>query len=154
MDLFSPTLILRHKRENLKKCSLHGLEGRPDCQFFTYPKDTLPTLENYLLLTPGAPELKPADASRGILLVDGTWRYAEKMIQQLQVPHLFECRSLPAHFETAYPRRQEISTGLASIEALYIAYFILGRSTDGLLDFYFWKENFLQKNRDWLTNSN
>jgi pre-rRNA-processing protein TSR3 len=37
--------------------------------------------------------------------------------------------------------------GLASIEALYIAYFILGYDTMGLLDQYHWAELFLEKNQ-------
>jgi pre-rRNA-processing protein TSR3 len=62
-------------------------------------------------------------------------------------------RSLPSHYKTAYPRRQldcpDPERGLASIEALYAAYSILGRSTDGLLDRYHWKEEFLsQKEAD------
>jgi pre-rRNA-processing protein TSR3 len=59
-------------------------------------------------------------------------------------------RSLPKGFQTAYPRRQldcpDPSQGLASIEALYIAFFLLGRECDFLLDGYYWKELFLQRN--------
>jgi ribosome biogenesis protein Tsr3 len=36
--------------------------------------------------------------------------------------------------------------GLASVEALYLAYHILGRPTDGLLDQYHWGEEFLRLN--------
>jgi pre-rRNA-processing protein TSR3 len=39
---------------------------------------------------------------------------------------------------------------LASIEAIYIAYWILGRDVTGLLDNYHWKDLFLQKN-NWKT---
>jgi pre-rRNA-processing protein TSR3 len=44
------TIILRHARENLKKCSLKGLEKRSDFRFFTYPKDLLPEMPDYILL--------------------------------------------------------------------------------------------------------
>lgn len=135
------TLILRHKKENLKKCSLRGLEVREDFRFYTYPKETLPDLTGYILLTPDAPPLTAQDCAYGILLLDGTWRYAEKMAKV--VPPSCIRRSIPAPFKTAYPRHQEISTGLASIEALYIAFFILGKPTTGLLDNYYWKEPFL-----------
>lgn len=61
-----------------------------------------------------------------------------------------ETRSLPTHFKTAYPRRQEDcpnpEAGLASIEALYITYYILGRSTEILLDNYYWKKEFIGLN--------
>jgi pre-rRNA-processing protein TSR3 len=65
---------------------------------------------------------------------------------------LHRVRSLPDMFVTAYPRRQcdcpDQLRGLASVEALYVAYFITGRNTDGLLDNYHWKELFLEKNRE------
>ncbi|MBS0620078.1 MAG: DTW domain-containing protein [Verrucomicrobia bacterium] len=147
MVLFPPTLILRHRRENLKKCSLRGLEGRKDCHFFTYPKQPLPPLEGYFALSLDAPLLTEADAHLGILLIDGTWRHAQVMERQIPDFEKVPKRSLPAHFQTAYPRRQEDckdpSRGLASVEALYLSYRILGRGTEGLLDHYHWKEAFL-----------
>ena len=141
MFTFPPTFILRHRRENLKKCSLRGLETREDLRFFTYPKDTLPACPGYILLATEAPPLSPQDRDRGLLLLDGTWRYAEKMQKQLK--HPLETRSIPEGFVTAYPRRQEELHGLATVEALFIAYAILGRDTSGLLDGYHWRETFL-----------
>jgi|SRR3989339_33375 len=150
MDPFPVTVIYRHKKENLKKCSLRGLEPRSDLAFYTYPKDTIPPLSSYILLTLDAPPLTQEDANYGIFLIDGTWKHAETMYNQLSKPHLFITRSLPSHLKTAYPRRQEDCVdperGLASVEALFAAYYILGRKTEGLLDFYYWKEAFLQKN--------
>lgn len=146
MISFPPTLILRHRKENLKKCSLRGLETREDFRFFTYPKDTLPDLSGYILLTPDAPPLSQEDEDKGIFLIDGTWAYASVMYKQLSFPHLFITRSIPQNIVTAYPRRQDEPQGLASIEALYIAYLITGRDPQGLLDNYYWKELFLQKN--------
>jgi pre-rRNA-processing protein TSR3 len=147
MTYFPPTIILRHKRENLKKCSLRGLETREDMVFLTYPKSFLPDLKGYCVLTLDAPPLTKDDAHLGLFLIDGTWRYAEKMERSLPSP--FICRSLPTHFRTAYPRRQldcpEPERGLASVEALYLAYSILGRSTEGILDHYHWKELFKAK---------
>lgn len=150
MFSFPPTIILRHRRENLKKCTLRGLETREDMLFFTYPKDTLPDLSSYVLLTLDGPVLSEEDADKGIFLIDGTWRYASLMFNQLPKPHLFCYRSLPSHYQTAYPRRQldcpDPERGLASIEALFMAYKALGRDLEGLLDNYHWKEAFLQKN--------
>lgn len=146
---FPPTIILRHKRENLKKCSLRGLEQRKDMVFLTYPTSLIPDLTRYCVLTLDAPLLSPEDAHLGLFLIDGTWRYAEKMAKSVasSVPGPFVCRSLPTHFRTAYPRRQldcpDPERGLASVEALYLAYSILGRSTEGLLDHYHWKEQFI-----------
>src|SRR6185437_8357424 len=147
MSYFQPTIILRHRKENLKKCSLRGLEARPDFRFFTYPKDVLPDLTGYALLTLDAPPLTGADATLGLFLIDGTWRYAEKMFSQLPKPHPFTLRSIPGHFRTAYPRTQEgcqdPERGLASIEALYAAFLVTGRDTTGLLEHYHWKRDFL-----------
>ncbi len=143
-----PTLILRHRRENLRKCSLSGLEHRDDLRFFTYPMQALPSLENYLVLKVGAPELSSADADKGLLLIDGTWRLAQ--IMEKHIPGAPEARSLPAGFRTAYPRRQtecpDPAAGLASVEALYLAHHFLGKSTAGLLDHYRWKDQFLALN--------
>lgn len=143
------TLIIRHRRENLRKCSLTGLETRPDLTFFTYPQDSLPLIPNLLVLKIGAPLLNEKDADRPLLLIDATWRLAQTIEKKL--PSELEARSLPTHFRTAYPRKQtdcpDPETGLASIEALFIAHLLLGRSTDGLLDRYYWKNSFLKLNR-------
>jgi len=150
MFLFYPTIILRHKKENLKKCSLRGLETRSDLQFFTYPGAQLPNLSKYILLSLDAPPLTKEDGDLGIFLIDGTWRYSVLMERYTMKTHTYVRRSLPSTFRTAYPRRQEDCAdperGLASIEALWAAYKILGRDTEGLLDGYYWKEEFLAKN--------
>ncbi|MBU6383639.1 MAG: hypothetical protein KGQ49_04195 [Verrucomicrobia bacterium] len=138
------TVIVRHRRENLKKCSLRGLEKRDDLRFYTYPIQQLPDLTGAILLKVGAPPLTIEDQERTILLIDGTWRLAA--IMEHQLPPL-ETRSLPTHFQTAYPRTPNPEGGLASVEALYIAHRILGRSTEGLLDHYYWKERFLTLNQ-------
>lgn len=141
---FPPTIILRHNRENLRKCSLKGLEKRDDLIFLSYPTSKLPDLTNYIVLTLDGPPLSPADGHLGIFLIDGTWRHAKTMSKIL--PDGLIKRSLPAHIKTAYPRRQDDcpdpNRGLASVEALYTAYSILGRETSGLLDHYYWKDQF------------
>ncbi len=138
------TVILRHRRENLKKCSLRGLEKRDDLIFYTYPVDPIPDYSQYLLLKVGAPTLSIEDQSRGLFLIDGTWRLSS--IMEKELPFKMQARSLPLHFRTAYPRKPNPETGLATVEALYIAHQILGRSVEGLLDFYYWKTQFLNKN--------
>lgn len=147
------TIILRHRRENLKKCSLRGLEKREGFRFFTYPKDTLPEMPSYILLKVGAPPLTKEDHDKGLFLIDGTWQLAAVMEKNLP-PNNFVERSLPCHFRTAYPRRQTLcpdpETGLATLEALYIALFILDRPRDGLFDHYYWKDDFFQRNPELL----
>lgn len=156
MDLESPpTVIWRHKKENLKKCSLRGLENRADFQFFTYPIQPLPDLDGYILLTLDAPPLGAADANRGLFLIDATWRYAAVMEKQLGYDlSRFAARSIPAGYRTSYPRCQTACSnpdvGLASVEALYIAYLLMGRDPSGLLDQYYWRESFIELNKSCL----
>ena len=143
---YPQTIIVRHKKENPKKCSVIPLKGRPDAKFFLHPVRAKPDLTGYVRLAADGPPLSPADREAGILLLDGSWRSADRMTKAfLQVPP----RSL-AGFVTAYPRTSKLGTdpdnGLASIEALYLAYRILGRPTVGLLDQYVWAEPFLRAN--------
>jgi pre-rRNA-processing protein TSR3 len=149
MKDYPNTIILRHRKENLKKCSLTGLESRADMGFLTYPSSHLPEKDGYLLLSLDAPLLSIADKDKGIYLIDGTWKLAAKMDSML--PFAPERRSLPKHYRTAYPRRQtgclDPDIGLASVEALYIVYTILERNTTGLLDNYPFAENFLELNK-------
>lgn len=142
------TLIVRDPKENPKKCSILPLRGRADIQIFTYPPADLPPLDDYLRLAGDVdcPELSTADRERGILLLDGSWRSAGKMSAHFaHVPP----RRLSG-WKTAYPRVSKLGSdpaeGLASLEALYVAYHILGRPTDGLLDHYRWAAHFLELN--------
>jgi pre-rRNA-processing protein TSR3 len=152
MNHFPPTIIYRHRKENLKKCSLRGLEKRSDFLFYTYPQARLPDLRGTILLSMEGEPLSEQDKEAQLLLIDGTWNYAEVMHRQLekQFPEGIVKRSLPGNWETAYPRKQtkcpDPERGLATIEALYAAYVAMGRPTDDLLDHYHWKELFLQKN--------
>jgi pre-rRNA-processing protein TSR3 len=150
MQSFPPTVVIRHRLENLKKCSLRGLEQRPDFQFFTYPYQQLPDLSGYIVLTIDAPPLSVEDQAHGLLILDATWRYAAKMFKPFAHQPQYLFRSLPSHYRTAYPRYQhdcaDPERGLASIEAIYLAYHLLHRDTTGLLDNYYWKNLFLEKN--------
>jgi len=146
MEAHPITIIVRHPRENPRKCSVLPLQGRADLQFFSYPAEGLPPLDAYVRLAAEGPALSVADREHGILLLDGSWRAAGKMISHFEaVPP----RSL-AGWKTAYPRVSKRGTdpsnGLASIEALYIAYCLLGRPTDGLLEHYHWAKAFLELN--------
>lgn len=142
-----PTIIVRHRKENPKKCSVMPLKGRADVVFCNYPVRGTLDLSGYIRLAAEGPELSASDAGAGILLLDGSWRWADGMVQDfLHVPP----RSLHG-YKTAYPRISKLGTdpdnGLASIEALYIAYHILDRPTAGLLDAYHWAERFLAENQ-------
>jgi len=148
------TLIFRHRRENLKKCSLRGLESRPDLQFLTYPPKTFPDLSSHILLHFEGPILSEEDRHAPLLLIDGTWKYSASMLKNIEQKVILQKRSLPAHFRTAYPRRQPDcpfpDRGLASVEALYIAYLLTKKDPTGLLDHYHFKDLFLEKNHSFL----
>jgi|JI10StandDraft_1071094.scaffolds.fasta_scaffold03989_8 pre-rRNA-processing protein TSR3 len=154
ITLFLPTIILRHRKENLKKCSLHGLEKREDLHFLTYPIDEIPFLKEGLLLDLNAPPLSAKDRGKQLFLIDGTWNYAAVMHRQIPYPDKWARRSLPGNVRTAYPRKQtgcvDPKRGLASVEALFMAHLILGYPTEGLLDHYYWKEEFLHLNSKFL----
>jgi pre-rRNA-processing protein TSR3 len=140
------TIIVRHPKENPRKCSVMPLKGRADVLFLGYPVARLPSLEGYVRLAAEGAELSAADGAQGILLIDGSWRWADAMTAAFaQVP----ARSLH-NVRTAYPRVSKLGTdpsnGLASIEARYMEYHILGRPTDGLLDGYRWAKQFLALN--------
>ena len=132
-----PTVILRHKKENKNKCSLKGLEQRQDFSFYTYPKDSLPDLNGYFLLDLSGEPLSDKDLDMGIFLIDGTWKYASIMADKIKDIKVVK-RRIPKRYFTAYPRKQtgciEPEFGLASIEALYLAYRAMGKDTTGLLD--------------------
>lgn len=141
------TVIVRHPRENPRKCSILPLRGRADLFICTYPVPQPLDLTAYVRLAAEGPPLSAADASRGLLLLDGSWRWAGAMTRDfLDVPP----RSLSG-YQTAYPRVSKLGTdpnnGLASVEALFLAHHLLGRSTSGLLDHYRWGAEFLARNR-------
>ena len=147
MSLTYPvTIVVRHPREAPAKCSILPLRDRPDIVFLQHPVAVPPNLEGYLRLAAEGPELSSTDADAGLLLLDASWRWAETMNRAfVDVPP----RSLRG-YRTAYPRRSKLfedpGNGLASVEALFLAYHILGRPTEGLLDHYRWREAFLQLN--------
>ena len=145
---FPPTIVVRHTKENPKKCSILPLKGRSDVVFFNYPlTGALPDLANYVRLAADGPPLSMDDRDRGILLLDGSWRSAGSMTREFL--HVTP-RSLSGYV-TAYPRVSKLGTdpdnGLASIEALYVAYHLLGRDTNGLLNHYRWAAEFLKANK-------
>lgn len=146
MPIVPPTIIVRHPKENARKCSVLPLRGREDVRIVQFPVKKPIDLSGYVRLAADGPELSEADRDSGLLLLDGSWRWADSMTRAYtEVPP----RSLQG-YQTAYPRVSKLGTdpenGLASIEALYIAYRILGRPTEGLLDHYHWCKEFLRQN--------
>jgi pre-rRNA-processing protein TSR3 len=145
--MFPSTIIVVHPKERRSKCSVQPLRGRDGFVFWKYPKRGTEPLEGYVRLGLDGPQLTSADADRGLLILDGTWRYAAAMERDYSdVP----VRSLGA-WQTAYPRTSKLfedpETGLATIEALVAAYVQMERPIEGLLDSYQWRDEFLERNR-------
>ena len=145
--------ILRHPDENLAKCSLEPLRGRPDLTFLTAEGGAAVNGTGHILLEVGAPPIGQADAGLPLILLDGNWKHIPKLRARIigtPVP-----RSLPP-VPTAYPRRNadglDPSEGLASVEALYLALRLLGNDDRSLLSHYRWREAFLRSADDFLNS--
>ncbi|WP_339734454.1 hypothetical protein [uncultured Gimesia sp.] len=146
-----PTIIVVHPKERKSKCTVQSLRTHEDFVFWKFPRKEPDKLTHYVRLGMGGPQISQADAASGLLVLDGTWRLAEKMepaFEELPI------RSLPA-WETAYPRVSkqfdDPASGLATIEAIFMAYHLMGYETEGLLDGYYWADAFLEQNRDQLS---
>ncbi len=141
------TVIVVHPKERRSKCTILPLRGTPGLRFArsTSPQATGP-VEGYVRLDVDGPPLSQDDATSGLLLLDGTWRWVEDLAAPFGA---LETRSIEG-VHTAYPRGASIGElpegGLATVEALYAAYRILGRPTDGLLAHYHWADAFLEAN--------
>lgn len=143
------TVIIRHPKERLSKCSLQPLREHPALEFYRGTEAFRFEATGYTLLELGAPVLTQADAQRPLLLLDSTWRLLPQLREKLDgepVP-----RSLPPGIPTAYPRISKLSEdpngGLASVEALYLAWRLMGHDEPGLLAHYYWRDAFLDQLR-------
>lgn len=137
-------LILRHPAENLSKCSLEPLRGRPDLNFIEATAGIEVRGTGFILLEVGAPLLTLSDAGQPLLILDGNWKHVAAL--RRRVVGTPTVRSLPP-VPTAYPRRSADNSdplaGLASVEALYLARRILGDDDLSLLSHYRGREAFL-----------
>ena len=144
-----PVTIIRHSKERRSKCSLTHLEGREEISFFRARTGWSFDATGFTVLGLNAPILSSADDGRPLLLLDSTWRL---------LPQLESClvgtgvrRSLPS-VQTAYPRVSKIAHdplgGLASVEALYFAQYLLGTADISILEEYHWRETFIEAMRE------
>ena len=142
------TVVIRHPNENLAKCSLTPLHGRPEIEFLTGEGDMRFDATDYIVLAVDfaghlAGRCRPAAAPARPLLG------AVAETHRPGLPHAGVYRSLPDAVRTAYPRvskmHKDPAAGLASVEALYLARKLLGDDDLSLLDGYYWKDAFLEK---------
>jgi pre-rRNA-processing protein TSR3 len=142
------TIIVVHRAEKRNKCSVEPLRNTNGFVFWRYPKRGTESLDGYVRLGIGGPQLSLEDRGRGLLLLDGSWRWAAKMEKSYTDVSI---RSL-GPWQTAYPRQSRVfedpEEGLATIEALYAALCQMGRRSDDLFARYHWGESFLQRNSE------
>ena len=142
-----PTVVIRHPNENLAKCSLTPLHGRPEITFLLGEGEMRFDATGYVVLAVDCPVISPADAGKPLLLLDTTWALLPKLVNRLTGTPVY--RSLPDNVRTAYPRvskmHKDPEAGLASVEALWLARKLLGDDDRTLLDGYYWKDAFLEK---------
>ncbi len=141
-----PTVIVVHPKERKSKCTVQPLRGDDRFSFWKFPGTGPEPLDEYVRLGYGGKLISQKDQNRGLLVLDATWKLAEKMEEPYKE---MEVRSLPP-WTTAYPRVSKMfenpQDGLATIEAIFAAYHLMGRKTDGLLDNYHWANEFLELN--------
>lgn len=142
-------LILRDPRESKKKCSLTPLVGQPGVRFVTYQRERRLDADGRILLDPEGEPFTKADRGLPLFLIDCSWRRVPRL--SAEVDGELKRRRLP-ELVTAYPRVSRVfddpSTGLASVEALYVASVLVGAPCLELLAQYRWREQFLAANAD------
>ena len=140
-------LILRDPRESTKKCSLTPLRGMSGVRFVDFKRGRRVDGSDRILLHPDGDPLDGADQAAGLLLLDCSWRRVPSLLAAVDGDPIV--RRLPP-LETAYPRKSRVfedpAQGLASIEALYAAFALLGTPHGHLLDEYRWASEFLERN--------
>lgn len=142
-------VVIRHPRENLKKCSLRGLESRENFAFFKAKDGFLFDATGYILLQNNAPEISEKDKGLPILLLDSTWALLPKVRNKIHGKPIL--RELPSSIKTAYPRvsksGNDPQNGLATVEALFAALSLSGQRDESVLQNYIFKDTFLQLNK-------
>ena len=116
-------------------------------RFVTYRPDRRLDVGGRILLHPDGEELTDADRGSGLFVVDCSWRRVPTLLRTVDGP--LRHRRVP-HYQTAYPRKSKAmsdpATGLASIEALYAAAFLLGEPRPEWLTGYHFAEEFFLAN--------
>ena len=144
--------ILVDKLENPRKCTIQVHRGREDfvLRFFSGNKPISPFDADCLLHIDGEDLAKiPPGTLQSLALIDCTWKKVAPTLGRVARP-LPRLVRIPEGFVTAYPRKnkqgEDPASGLATIEALFIAAAFLGFWDETLLEKYYFKALFLQEN--------
>lgn len=144
--------VLVDKKENPRKCTIQVHKNREDfhLRYFSLPKP-VPAFTADCLLHVEGEDLSTMDRSnlKSLALIDCTWRKVAPALQSVAKP-LPKLVRIPEGFVTAYPRKnkkgEDPSSGLATIEALFIAAAFLGIWDETLLEKYYFGKDFITLN--------
>jgi len=146
MEKLPNIVVVRHPRENIKKCSLRFLHNRENFTFLKATDKFSYDATDHILLEIDAPVISPVDLGKPILLLDSTWALLPKI--RAKITGNYIPRSLPNSIKTAYPRQSKLfsdpNCGLATLEALYSALCLMGINDPSILDNYHFKDSFLK----------
>jgi ribosome biogenesis protein Tsr3 len=146
--------ILMDKKENPRKCTILPQKHRPDFKIRYFQRQApIPAFSAELLLHIDGECLSTLGESKlnSFALIDCNWRKVDGALKRVARP-IPRLARIPDGFVTAYPRRNregnDPESGLATIEALFIAAAFLKNWDETLLDNYHFKDSFLELNRD------
>lgn len=150
LDMDSKVIVIRHPKENIKKCSLRFLHDKDGFEFHKANDNFSFDATGCILLEIDAPPITEDDKGKPILLLDSTWRLLPKIRNKVYGNYI--ARSIPPSVKTAYPRISKIFAdpdGLATVEALYAAMRMAGNPDVSVLKHYPFAKKFMQIN-NWL----
>ena len=148
--------ILVDRGERLNKCTILPLAGHPELDIVRYHRGRpIPALAGQLLLHPEGTALNDLGTNERqvatLSAIDCTWKRLGSVLRLIAQP-LPRLVKIPDGFQTAYPRRNKLNqdpdSGLATIEAVFIAAAFLGHWNVSLLGKYPFATEFLELNRD------
>ncbi len=147
--------IILDRQETANKCTIAPLLSRPDFRMIHVKGAAVfgPLTAHLLLHHEGKCLTQVQDSIsevKGIASIDCVWSRLDGLMRRIQgdLP-LFV--SIPAGFQTAYPRRSAKKTdpefGLATIEALFVAVAVLGQWDSSLFEKYYFGREFIEVNK-------
>jgi ribosome biogenesis protein Tsr3 len=148
--------VIIHPEETPNKCTIAPLADRFDFNLIRVKgASTLGPLKAQVLLHHEGESLldlaKKLPEVDGIACVDCAWRHLDRLLMRIEKP-LPGMARIPDGFLTAYPRHSrkmtDPSSGLATIEALFVASALLGNWDLSLLSAYHFGQRFIELNAE------
>jgi ribosome biogenesis protein Tsr3 len=146
--------VILDEGETANKCTIAPLSYRQDFKLLRVKSDKPlgPLTANIILHHQGKCllRMKSQTETLGLAAIDCVWKRLNTLLSRIQgtLPVLGR---IPDGFETAYPRRSkqmtDPDTGLATIEAIFVATAILKKWDPTLLSEYYFGRKFVELNR-------